>query len=69
MSKQPKCTYCNDDPRGVLGLNSYSPCPHCNDLPMSGPQKDRAVYDLARVLAKPSPRAGQPDIATKRSRR
>jgi len=69
MSNQPKCKHCKDDPRGVLGLNSYSPCPDCNDIPMSGAQKDRAVYDLARVLAKPSPRAGQPDIATKRSRR
>ena len=68
MSTQPKCKMCNDDPRGVLGLNSYSACPSCNVLPMSGPTKDRAVYDLARILAKPSPRAGQPDDPRKRSR-
>ena len=69
MSTKPNCTYCKDDPRGVLGMNFYSICPHCNDVPMSGAQKDRAAYDLAVALAKPSPRAGQPDIATKRSRR
>jgi len=66
MSK-PKCKTCNDDPRGVLGLNQYGACPTCNDLPMSGPQKDRAVYDLIRVLEKPSPRAGRPDDERKRS--
>jgi hypothetical protein len=64
---QPKCKHCQDDPRGVLGLNSYSACPHCNELPMSGATKDRAVYDLAKVLAKPSPRAGRPDDDRRRS--
>jgi len=63
---KPKCKTCNDDPRGVLGLNTYSPCPDCNDLPMSSAQKDRAVYDLVRVLEKPSPRAGRPDDPRKR---
>ena len=67
MSKQPKCKHCNDDPRGVLGLNQYTACPSCNELPLSGPQKDRAVYDLARALDKPSPRAGRPDDDAQRS--
>lgn len=49
MSK-PKCATCKDDPRGVLGLNMYSPCPDCNDLPLNGFEKDRAVYDLIPFL-------------------
>lgn len=62
----PKCKTCNDDPRGVLGLNSYSPCPSCNDLPMSSAQKDRAVYDLARILTAPFVKEQRPDDERKR---
>lgn len=50
MKKIYKCNTCKDDPRGVLGLNSYRPCPDCNDLPLNGFEKDRAVYDLRPVL-------------------
>jgi len=48
--KKTKCNTCNDDPRGVLGLNSYRPCPDCSGAPMTGFEKDRAVYDLRPAL-------------------
>lgn len=64
--KTYKCDTCKDDPRGVLGLNSYSPCPDCNDLPMTGPQKDRAAYDLARILKEPYVKPNVPDHEAKR---
>ena len=57
----PNCPECRGDPRGVLIFNDYSPCKRCNDLPMSGFEKDRAVHELARELEKPSPRQGEPD--------
>ena len=63
-----KCDTCKDDPRGVLGFNSYGPCPDCNDLPMSGPQKDRAAYDLARILDRPFVKPRNPDDEQKRKR-
>ena len=51
MTKTYKCNTCKDDPKGVLGLNSYRPCPDCGgDVPMTGFEKDRAVYDLRPVL-------------------
>ena len=50
MKKTYKCNTCKDDPRGVLGLNSYRPCPDCGDVKMNGFEKDRAVYDLRPVL-------------------
>lgn len=50
LMKNYKCMTCKDDPKGVLGLNSYRACPDCNDLPMTGFEKDRAVYDLRPVL-------------------
>ena len=65
MSK-PKCQTCNDNPQGVLGLNSWSPCPACNDLPMSSATKDRAVYDLARILSAPFVKPNNPDTEDKR---
>lgn len=67
MSKQFKCDTCKDDPRGVLGLNSYSACPECNILPMTGAEKDRATYDLVRVLEAPFVRSN-PDMEEKRSK-
>lgn len=44
------CPECHGDPRGFLGLTGYTPCKSCNELPMSGFEKDRATYDLANVL-------------------
>lgn len=61
-----KCKSCKGDPRGVLGFDSYSPCPDCNDLPLSGSQKDRAVYDLARVLEALVVAVNTPDDGRKR---
>lgn len=64
--KTYKCSTCKDDPKGVLGLNSYRPCPDCGDVPMTGFEKDRAVYDLRRVLEQPVVRVNQPDDERKR---
>ena len=63
-----KCTTCKDDPKGVLGLNAYGPCPDCNDLPLSAAAKDRAAYDLARVLDQPFVKPRTPDNESKRNR-
>lgn len=56
----PNCDECGGDPKGVLGLNAYTPCKTCNPLPMSGGEKDRAAYDLRRALEKNSPRKNAP---------
>jgi hypothetical protein len=67
MAKTYKCHTCKDDPKGVLGLNQYRPCPDCNDLPMSSAQKDRAAYELNQVLSKPYVKESTPDCENKRS--
>lgn len=50
MSKTYKCNTCKGDPRGVLLLNQYRPCPDCSGARMTGFAKDRAVYDLTPHL-------------------
>jgi len=63
----PNCPECHGDPRGVLGLNDYSPCKKCNDLPMSGFEKDRATHKLAEELERVASRPRTaPDDENKR---
>lgn len=57
----PNCEECGGDPNGVLGLHFYTPCTTCNNLPMTGQQKDRATYDLVRELEKPKKAVVVPD--------
>jgi hypothetical protein len=57
----PNCDECHGDPKGVLGLNAYTPCKTCNDLPLNGGEKDRATYDLVRELEKSKKRVPVPD--------
>lgn len=57
----PNCEECHGDPKGVLGLHFYTPCTTCNDLPMTGFEKDRATHDLVRELEKPKKAVVVPD--------